>query len=186
MNTLGSNREVMENKLIVLYLVHKINLPVSNLQITRLVLENKFMNYFLLQQFLNELCESKFLAAEVTGDQTVYTVTPAGKQTLEFFSGHIPAGIKARIDNTVATIRKSIRNETLITADFIPESENEFIVTCQVGEESFSLMEIKVTVGTKNDARMICDHWKKYSQAIYSEIIDSLTKKREPENREAK
>lgn len=179
MNPLGSKKEIVENKLILLYLINKINLPVSNLQITKLILENKFMNYFLLQQFLTELGESKFLESVSSDNKVLLKITTSGKQTLEYFSGLIPPGIKSNIDNTFSEIRKGIKNETLITADFVPESENEFIATCKVGEDNFSLMEINVTVGTKQDARRICDNWKKHSQAIYSEIIDVMIKKRD-------
>jgi len=57
----GSSKELAENKIILLYIIEKIGMPVSNIQITKLVLEKKLMNYFLLQQRLNELCESGFL-----------------------------------------------------------------------------------------------------------------------------
>lgn len=179
--SLGNNRELAQNKLILLYMINKIDMPVSNLQITKLILENKFMNYFLLQQFLDELCIDNLLACSLESGKTFYTITPAGKQTLGYFPSLIPAGIKARIDNTISAIRKNIKNETLITADFIPESENEYIVTCKVHEDDFALIDLKITVGTRNDARTICENWKKHSQAIYPEIIESLIKKRETE-----
>lgn len=177
--SLGSNRELAENKLILLYILEKINMPVSNLQITKVILENKFMNYFLLQQFLNELSENNFLATETKEDKIFYTITASGRQTLEYFINLIPFGIKGRIDNTIGSIRKNIKNETQITADFTPESEREFVVSCKVNEDDFSLIDLKITVGTKSDARTICENWKKHSQVIYTEIIDSLTKKRE-------
>lgn len=177
--SLGSNRELAENKLILLYIIDKINIPVSNLQITRLILENKFMNYFLLQQYLNELCDSNFLSSNLIDTKTSYTITPNGKQTLSYFLNLIPAGIKSTIDSIIPDIKKSIRNETLITADFTPERENEYIVECKVNEDDFLLIDLKVLVGTKNDARTMCENWKKHSQAIYSEIIDSLTRKRD-------
>lgn len=179
MNSLGSNRELAQNKLILLYVIDSINMPVSNLTITKLILENKFMNYFMLQQFLNELCDSNFLSSELIDDKTFYTITPNGKQTLGYLLNLIPAGIKVRIDNTISSIKRNIKNETLITADFTPESENEFVVSCKVREDNFTLIELNITVGTKNDARAICENWKKHSQAIYPEIIESLTKKRD-------
>lgn len=179
MNPLGSKKEIVENKLILLYLINKIKIPISNLQITKLILENKFMNYFLLQQFLSELIDNKFLITENSEGKQLLQITEAGIKTLEYFEERIPAGIKSNIDNTFAVIRKKMKNETLITADFMPVSESEFISTCKVGEDNFSLMELKVTVGTKKDARKICENWKKSSQEIYSEIIEILTKKRD-------
>lgn len=174
----GNNRELAENKLILLYIIDKINFPVSNLQITKMILENKFMNYFFLQQSLNELCDDTYLSRETINNKTYYNITSHGKQTLSYFLGIIPSGIKARIDNTISEIKKNIKNETLITANFTAESENEFVVTCKVGEDNFSLIDLKITVGTRNDARTICDNWEKHSQAIYAEIIESLIKKR--------
>ena len=176
---LGNNKEMAENKIILLYIINKISLPISNLHITKLVLENKYMNYFFLQQFLNELCENGFLNKVMSEEKEFYNITESGKQTLSYFLNMIPFGIKAQIDSSSLQLRKDIKNETLITADFTPKSENEFIVSCKVHEDNFSLIDLEVTVGSKADARFICDNWKRYSQNIYPEIIESLTKKRE-------
>jgi predicted transcriptional regulator len=118
MDSLGSNREKAQNKLILLYIIDTISIPVSNLQVTKLILDKKFMNYFLLQQFLNELRESGLLSTEIMGDKTMYTITQSGKQTLEYFSSHIPTGMKDSIKNSLAALRTSIKNETHITSDF--------------------------------------------------------------------
>lgn len=178
MNQLGSNKELAQNKLILLYIIDKINTPISNLQIVKLILENKFMNYFLLQQYLDELCEANLLIAQIVEGKTFYSITKAGRKTLEYFPSHIPSGIKLRIDDSFSLIRKKIKNETLITADFLPESENEYAVRCKVREDNFSLIDMHVTVGTKADARTICENWKNHSQEIYLEILESLTRKR--------
>lgn len=177
--SLGTNKELAENKLILLYIFDAVKMPMSNLQITKIILECKFMNYFLLQQFLNELCDNQLLSPDTIDEKSVYYITEKGKQTLSYFHHLIPPGIKARIDNTVPSLRKDIKNETLITADYTPEKENEFFVTCKVREDDFSLIELKITVGTKNDAKIICDNWKSHSQEIYSEIIESLIRKRD-------
>jgi len=177
--SLGSTKELAENKLILLYVIEKLNIPVSNLQITKLILENKFMNYFLLQQFLNELCESSLVSSTLVEDKEFYNINENGRQTLNYFINLIPYGIRTRIDNNISAIRKNIKNETLITSDYTPESETKFIVSCKINEDNFSLIDLKVTVGTKNDSLYICDNWKKYSQAIYAEIIDTLIKKRD-------
>ncbi|MCX7843750.1 MAG: DUF4364 family protein [Clostridia bacterium] len=177
--SLGSSRELAENKLILLYIIDKLNMPVSNPQLTKIVLDNRFMNYFLLQQFLNELCESNLLLSSESDEKVFYTITQGGKQTLSYFINLIPAGIKIRIDESVSAIRKRIKTETHITADYTPESENEYMVSCKVSEDDFTLMEVKVMVGTKKDARDMCENWKSNSQAIYTEILESLLKHRD-------
>ena len=137
------------------------------------------MNYFILQQYLNELSESTFLEADTVDEKILYNITASGRETLGYFTSYIPVGIKSRIDNIFSSLREEIRNENQVTADFTPESESKFIVTCKAAEENFTLIELDIMVGTKNDARNICENWKKYSSEIYPEIIEILTKKRD-------
>ncbi len=172
-------RELAENKLILLYFIDKINMPISNLQLTKVFLENRFMNYFYLQHCLTDLCNDGNISCENSGGKSFYSITPDGKKTLGFFTGMIPVGIKKRIDDTVSDIRKNIRNETHISADYTPVSDREFVVECRVNEDSFTLMDLKITVGSRSDAIKICENWEKHSQSIYSEIIQSLIKQRD-------
>ena len=167
------------SKLILLYIIDKIEMSISNLQITRLVLGNDLINYFFLQQYLNELRNDNFLATEVVNKKNYYFITNAGKNTLKNLSHLIPDEIKNKIDHIIKISREKIKKETLITADFIPESENKYSVVCAINEEDFNLIELKIAAGNKNEARIICENWKNYSQYIYPEIIESLTKKRD-------
>lgn len=182
MNSLGSSREIVQNKLIIMYIINRLNMPVSNNSITRLVLETRLMNYFMFQQCFNELHEGKlieFQAAENSEEGIEgFGLTATGKNTLQYFLNHIPPGVKKQLDKTLPDARREIENEVLVTADFMPESESKFTVSCKMGEKDFPLVELKAAVGTKKDARTVCDNWKNHSSEIYAEIIESLTKKR--------
>lgn len=179
MNRLGSNSEQAENKLIILYLINAIDIPFGSLQIIKFILENKLINYFLLRQSLNELCDGGFLLQHCSEGKTFYEITDSGRQALEYFSSRIPAGIRGRIDNALPEARERIKQETMIVADFTPESEDKYIVNCRVDEGSFRLLDMTLAVGSRNDAKLICENWKKNSQYIYAELIESLTKTRE-------
>ena len=56
-----NSSELAENKLLMLYVLKTINEPISNIQLTEIILENNFINYFTFQQYLAELEESKFV-----------------------------------------------------------------------------------------------------------------------------
>ncbi len=187
MNSLGSSKEIVQNKLIIMYIIHRLGMPVSNIHITKMVLETRLMNYFVFQQCFNELHEGKLVTAQddsTEGDgfedsHMQYILTETGKNTLQYFLHLIPMGIKKQLDKITSSIRRDIREETLITADFIPESEDKFSVICGIKENDFSLIDLKAAVGTKKDARFICESWKKHSSTIYAEIIEALTKQRD-------
>lgn len=175
----SGNKELAENKLILLYMIEKLNMHISNAQLTQIVLEKKLMNYFILQQLIDELRDSNFLSSIQIEGKESYNITDTGKQTLSYFKNLIPTGIKGTIDNTIFEIKGKIKSENLISADFFEDKDNEFSVKLKISEETFSLIDLSLTVGTKNDAKNICNNWKDYSEQIYMEIIEVVTKKRD-------
>lgn len=181
MESLGSTNEIAQNKLILLYLFKKIEIPLSSLQVYKIILENNFMNYFILQHSLDELAEQGMLDSSRNDGRHFYRLSGEGEKMVGLFLNKLPLGIKKRIDDSAKTIRKQIRNETLITADYTPESETEYTVSLGVREDSFPLIDIRMTVGTRKDAIAICRNWKENSQSMYSEIIKSLTREIEKE-----
>ena len=58
---LGDSLDLAENKLLVLYIFSKLKFPISNIQVTQIILENNLINYFTLQQYILELVSSDFL-----------------------------------------------------------------------------------------------------------------------------
>ena len=70
--------EKAENKVLLLYFIKFIQIPVSNMQLTRIMLENRFMNYFLLQQGLHELINDKLVNNETRDNIDYYTITQQG------------------------------------------------------------------------------------------------------------
>jgi hypothetical protein len=49
------------------------------------------------------------------------------------------------------------------------------MVECKIVEQNTSLIELKLTVGTKEEAKNMCLQWKNHSQKIYTDIISTLT-----------
>jgi predicted transcriptional regulator len=173
---LGSSRELAQNKVILLYLIDRIDMPVSNLQITKIMLENRLMNYFFLQQFLNELCKAGYLQAKEEGKKEFYSITESGKQILDYFKTIIPQGIKKSIDNAKKSIRSKIRNETLVKAEIRTDFESGYMVKCSIHEDNFSLMDLYLAAGTRDDADAIRNNFKNNPQLIYEKIIALLRK----------
>ena len=47
--------DLAENKLLLLYIFRELDVPVTRNLITEIILENNFLNYFILQPYLSEL-----------------------------------------------------------------------------------------------------------------------------------
>ena len=49
-----NSAELAENKLLLLYILQVLKRPISNSQLTEIILENNLINYFTLQQYISE------------------------------------------------------------------------------------------------------------------------------------
>ena len=89
-----NTEELAQNKLLLLYIIDKAEKPLTNEEITEFMLENNYMNYFLIQQYLSELTSSKFIEYVHEDDKKIYKMLNKGKITLYYFQDRIPEDIK--------------------------------------------------------------------------------------------
>lgn len=170
----SSDKNLAESKILVLYILNRINKPVTNGELLKVVCALTDMNYFYFQQFLLDLVESKYVLYRSNGDEMVYSVTPEGKETLKLTIDAIPGIKKLRIDSNLKENIEQVEEEVSITADFIPHSETEYSVKCKVVENSITLFDITVFAGSREQAKQIADNWKENAKEIYPKLLDIL------------
>ncbi len=171
-----SMSQLAENKLILLYLINKMSMPLSNSDISLFALEKDYMDYFQLQQYLSELVDSEFLEVTKENNSLLYTLTDDGLDVISYFIDHISDQHKNDINVFVNENKGRIRAEYDVTANFFPEINNDFLVKCGICEsDGTSLMELSVLVPTRQQAQSICYNWKKNVNNVYSSIMSALT-----------
>lgn len=169
-----SSSELAENKLLMLYVLKSIKDPISNTQLTEIILENSFINYFTFQQYLSELDESKFVEYHEANDKKLLILTEKGDNVLSLFKDRISPSKISIIDEYIKEKIESIKKELTIHADYTPDSNDSFIVDLKAIEDQALLMELKLSVPSKNQATAICNKWKKDPSDIYTNIINFL------------
>ena len=83
--------DLAENKLLLLYIFRELDVPVTRNLITEIILENNFINYFILQPYLSELISSNFLLEFESEDVHKLKITDKGLTALELFENSFPS-----------------------------------------------------------------------------------------------
>ncbi|MDU5106191.1 MULTISPECIES: DUF4364 family protein [unclassified Clostridium] len=169
-----NSAELAENKLLVLYVIDSLKHPITNTQLTEIILENNFINYFTLQQYISELITSDFLRYETVNEKNLIRITEKGTNTLSFFSDRISSIKKKIIDDYLLSIVDSIKKELTIHSDYTLGEDDSFIVDLQALENDNLLISLKVSVPTKKQAVSLCNRWKDNPSDIYNKIMNSL------------
>lgn len=161
-------------KLIILYMLDKVDFPLTNSQISEFILNEGYTNYFTVQQTISELVDSGFIHEESTHNRTFYHLNEEGAQTLKFFKNDISTAIQNDIDNFVAHKKYELRNEVSVKSDYYPNSNGDFSVRCQVLEQGSSLIDLTITAPTEAEAKTMSNNWAKKNQEIYAAIMAKL------------
>lgn len=177
----------IEKKIILLFLIDKMDIPLSNSQIAQFAMEENFMNYYTVQQYLNEMVDIGYLDRLQDNNSTRYTITEDGLTALDVFIKNVPISIRNRIIKYVSEHRKIVKQDYEITANhFFDYNNNEYIVKCAIYEDEMMLMEFNLSVVTKEQALAICNNWKSNVSNLYGQIINTLLKKDAPDNTQDK
>lgn len=177
MKIISNIYDLTENKLIILFVLENINIPVTSAQLTEVIMKDSLMNYFILQQYLADLVNSKQIKrVEINNNNEFYEITRKGSQALKFFNGRIQCKKREKLLNAISEIRPEIKKSTEVISDYTPVNANCFVVECKIVENGFSLIDIKIATGSKADAKQMCESWNKDPQKIYTDIIASFTK----------
>lgn len=172
-------------KLIILYMLNKVNFPLTNSQITGFFLEKEYTTYFNVQQVLSELVDSELISCETVRNASYYHITSEGGETLGFFVNKIPGPIMDDMDLFLIKNKYELRNEVGTISDYYRSTNQDYIVHCQVKEGKSTLIELNLSVPTKEEAALMCNNWKEASQDIYASIMRKLMKETKPIDNEA-
>ncbi len=161
-------------KLIILYMLNKVDFPLTNSQISEFILNEGYTNYFTLQRALSELSESGFIHEESTHSRTFFHLTEDGEQTITFFKNDISPAIQKDIDTFVKSKKYELKNEVSVKADYYQTPGYEYAVRCQVIEHGSPLIDLTITVPTETEAETVANNWTNKNQEIYAMIMTNL------------
>ena len=168
------SESIMLYKLIILYILDRMDFPITNTELTRFILEKEYCNYLTIQQTLEDLIEDNYVEVEHSHNSYLYRITPSGKETLSFFYTRISVAIRDDIDAYLSEKEYQLREMVSTTADYYEAKKNEFVVELRVIERDSELVHINLLVTSAAEADMICSRWKECSADVYGYLISTL------------
>ena len=165
-------------KLMTLYMLNKVNFPLTNAQISGFFLDKDYTSYFVLQQVISELIESKLIVSETVRNTSYYRITNDGIETVELFTSKIPVAIIDDIDIFLLDNKYELRNEVCTLSDYYKSTNQDYIVNCQIKEGQNTLIDLNLSVPSEDVAETMCNNWKAASQELYSTIMKTLMKEK--------
>ena len=161
-------------KLIVLYMLNRVNFPMTTAQVSDFILEKEYTNFLTLQQAISELTDAGMISTQSIRNRTHLAITDDGRETLSFFGNRISDAIKHDIDSYFKDNEFSLRNEVSILGDYYKSTSGEYEAHLVAKDRGINLVDITLSVPVEEVAAAICDNWQKKNHEIYEYLVSAL------------
>jgi DNA-binding PadR family transcriptional regulator len=172
----------VENKLLLMFLINMMDMPMSRSQITDFIIDKDLMNHFVLEENLTDMVARGYLETSkedaVDVNVTHYALTADGHTTLEFFENQIPRPVRNMIVQYVEEKRGQIKKGFEKSAHYFPQLEtDDYMVKLAVYDDKrdTTLMHVEVPVVTREQAKHLQSNWNANYKTLYQKILTVLT-----------
>ena len=163
-------------KLIILYFLYAAKQDISNAIISDFILQNRYTDYFSIQETLSSLKEDGLINAYQTISTAYYSLTDDGRETVQLFLQKLPADTVRQIDGYLKEHRIQIARDLAVRTDYTRTANGEYKTTCTVSEHGSHLFTVILNVPTEETAVKICRNFKENSDAAYSSLLNTLNR----------
>lgn len=185
MSNQDNTATLAENKVLILYILNQIQNGIIEDGLYKIISSINNVNYFYFKEVLTDLLDSK-LVGKFTKDEeedSVLKITSEGTNALSLTLDVLPGLLKLKADNVFKKQFSSIANETSITAEFIPRSENDYTIKCKIIENNETIFEVRTFAGSRERAKKIVDNWNKNASKIYPKLLNILLEENSADNK---
>lgn len=161
-------------KLIVLYILDRVNFKMTRSQLSGFILEKEYTNFMTLQQVFSDLQEAELIKADTLMNRTYFSITEEGQKTLSYFGNRIGDTIIAEIDGFLAEKNLELKNESSVTAKYYKATGGGYEVELVAKEKETELVNIRLSVPAEEIAEEVCDNWYKKNGDVYKYLVGEL------------
>ncbi len=162
-----------EKRLIILYILNQLNTTISEENLSKIIINCTSLNWIEIQFTIKSLLKDKLIFSQ----NNKYEITPQGKQIISNLSNDLLYSIRANINNYIELNYNSLISDSQIIANF-KQKNSDYEVYLGIEEIEGKLLDLVLSVPSRELAELICQNFKENTPEIYHQIVDILINKR--------
>ena len=167
--------ETSINKLIILFVFDKMEGTISERTLVDMCSSsNNWMGYMDCVNVIHKLIDDNFIYIVNEDEDTLYTITSDGRETLANFYINIPKSVREEISQFVKKNSARYRNRQECRSDYFQNLDGTFTVALKILAPVQPVLDLKFVVPDKKTAKTIYKKWEEKAADLYSVIYENL------------
>ena len=149
MKRLGFIHDMLDVKVLILFVLARVNYPVTSNEVYELCYQDDCLSYFDVCTAIPEMVNSGHL--KELEDQK-YVITEKGRADGSLTEDSIAFTVKQRAENAVAKYNRQIRRSSFVKTQVIPRESGDYSVIMALDDEMGNLMTLELVAPDQRQA----------------------------------
>ena len=171
MQRLGFIHDMMDVKVLILFVMSRVNYPVTVQQIYELCYQDECLSYFDVCTAVPEMVKSNHL---VELENNCYEITEKGRADGSLTQDSVAFSVRQRAENAVARFNRQIRRSSFVKTQIINRDNGDCSVIMALDDEVSNLMTLELMAPNQRQAVRLARLFEKKAEIIYNLTMTEL------------
>lgn len=175
MERYGFIHDILDVKLLILFVMSRVEQPVTAQTIYELCYQDDRLSYFDVQQAIPQMVKSGHLKQE----DDRYTITEKGRETEEITRDEIAFPVMQRAKTAVERLNSAAKRERFLRTEIKKKENGEYSVLLGLDDLQGALMNLELFMPTLHQARKMEAAFRKNAEIVYQSVMVGLLEEAE-------
>ncbi|MBQ6889671.1 MAG: DUF4364 family protein [Oscillospiraceae bacterium] len=171
MQRLGFIHDMMDVKVLILYVAARASYPMTLQEIYELCYQDECLSYFDVCTAVPEMVTSGHLK-QLDGER--YEITDKGRRDGEITADSIAFTVKQRAENAVARFNRQLRRSSMVRSRVVPRENGDYSVIMALDDEMGNLMTLELFAPDQRQAVRLGKLFEKKAETVYNLTMTEL------------
>ena len=171
MQRLGFIHDMMDVKVLILYVMARATYPLNTQEIYELCYQDDCLSYFDVCTAIPEMVTSGHLK-QLSEDQ--YEITDKGRHDGELTQDSIAYTVKQRAENAVSRFNRQLRRRSFVRTQTLPRENGDYSVILALDDDTGNLMTLELMAPNQRQAVRLTQLFESRAEELYSLTMTCL------------
>ncbi|MGM9603657.1 MAG: DUF4364 family protein [Faecousia sp.] len=171
MQRLGFIHDMLDVKVLILFVMSRVGYPATSQQIYELCYQDDCVSYFDVCTAIPQMVKSGHL---VEKEPDLYEITEKGRADGSLTQDSIAYTVRCRAENAVNRFNRQLRRSSFVKTQVIPREGGDCSVIMALDDESGNLMTLELLAPNQRQAVRLGKLYEKKAEIIYNMIMAEL------------
>ena len=171
MQRLGFIHDMMDVKVLILYVVGRSNYPMTTQEIYEISYQDDCLSYFDVCTAIPEMVTSGHLQ-QVGEDR--FEITEKGRHDGALTEDSIAFTVKQKAENAISRFNRQLRRSSFVRSQILPRDSGDYSVVMALDDENGNLMTLELMAPNQRQAVRLSQLFESRAEELYSLTMTCL------------